>query len=391
MKVLFVPEWYPSKDGRRWGGIACRDHVRAAALYDDVAVLSFTSRPQRWPTLRWERVHDGGIPVFYGDHGRSPVPKTSLFVFHLHLKRALHRVFEEWGRPDVIHTQDDYGYYAIRALPDPRIPVVISQHSSCFLERALDRAAVRRSGWAFAQAARVLPANKFAERDYRRYGLQPSVTWMPNTFDVEMFRPEPARVRKPWLLHVSGFSPVKRVGDIIHAFRQVSAQRPGAVLHLVGPATYRAATEALAARELAPHTYRFHGVLSQPAIADLMRRASGFVLASEVETFGCVLMEAMACGCPVLTTGTGGIRGVVGPDEGLFVEVGRIEQIAEGMLKLLDGTHGLDMARVSRDIRDRFCYQRVGRLLHEEYERVVHGTDAAAVEAAAGTRPAHAL
>jgi glycosyltransferase involved in cell wall biosynthesis len=80
-------------------------------------------------------------------------------------------------------------------------------------------------------------------------------------------------------------------------------------------------------------------------------------------------MEAMACGCPVLTTRVGGIPAVVSEGNGLFVEVGNIDQIAEAMIRLLDGSHGLDMRRISLETRNRFGHEAVGRILHEEHRR----------------------
>lgn len=367
IKVLFVPQWYPSSDGTLRCGEACREHVHAAGVYDNVAVLAVTSRRQRCPTLHWRQVDDVGVPTFYATHGLSPIPKTSSFVFRLQLGRALQRVMRDWGRPDVIHTQDAYGYDVIKAVQHLQIPCVISQHWSCFLERSLDRRTVQRFEWAFARAARVLPANKFAAVDYQEYGLQPSMTWLPNTFDVEVFHPPVRLAREPWLLHASGFTAEKRVPDIVRAFGRVRSKRPEAILQVVGDGENRAEMEALAERILPADSFHFHGYLSKPALADLMRRAAGYAHASCTETFGCVLMEAMACACPVLTTRVGGIPAVVREREGLFVDVGNIDQIAEGMNSLLDGVHGLDMPRISVEMRERFGYKSVGRLLHEEY------------------------
>jgi len=39
------------------------------------------------------------------------------------------------------------------------------------------------------------------------------------------------------------------------------------------------------------------------------------------------------------------------------------------MIQILDGTHGIDMDRVSRETRERFSYEAVGRILHEEHLR----------------------
>ena len=372
LRVLFIPQWYPSMDAsNQVSGTFCREHVRAASLYDDVAALVYGGRQDRWPTLQWSRVDDRGVPTFYATYGMSPIPKTTRPFFYVHLRRAFNRVLKEWGRPDVIHTQDGYGYYVMKTLARFRIPVVISQHSTAFMERTVDQETVRRARWAFDRAVRVLPANKFAQQDYEPYGLSPRTTWLPNALDTDIFYLS-TEAKQPWLLHASGFTTVKRFPDIIQAFARVRMNKPEAVLQVVGDSLNRKRMEALAAEHLPPQSFQFHGAVSKQDVAALMRRSSGFVFASEAETFGCVLMEAMACGCPVLTTRVGGIPAVVRNGEGLFVEVGNIAEIARGMHQLLDGTHGLDLKRISRETRTRFSHQAVGRLLHDEHLRAAN-------------------
>ena len=79
--------------------------------------------------------------------------------------------------------------------------------------------------------------------------------------------------------------------------------------------------EALAAQEVPTGGVNFHGYLAKPALAGLMQRAAGFVLPSRVETFGCALIEAMSCGCPVLTTRVGGVPAVVPDGDGVFTQI----------------------------------------------------------------------
>ena len=301
LRVLFIPQWYPSMDrSSQVTGTFCREHVRAANLFDNVAVLVFSGRQDRWPTLQWKPEDDGGIPTFYAGYGMSPLPKTTQPFFYVHLRRAFRRVIDEWGRPDVIHTQDEYAYYVMKCLAPFGIPFVISQHWTGFMERTVDRKAVRRFKWVFDRAARVLPANKFAEEDYRQYGLRAATTWLPNALNTDVFTPPLGSDRKPWLLHASGFTAAKRFPDIIQAFLLVCEKQPEAILQVVGDGPNRPHMEALAAGTLPAGSYRFHGNLIKPRLADLMRQSRGFVMASDAETFGCVLMEAMACGSPGL-------------------------------------------------------------------------------------------
>jgi glycosyltransferase involved in cell wall biosynthesis len=366
-RVLFVPQWYPDlRDHNSVTGTFCREHVHAASLFDDVAVLVFRRRKDHLPTLSWQAFDDNGIPTFYAAYG-SPIEKFALPFFYAHLWRALKRSFRVWGRPHLIHTQDILAYHVILAARSLNVPFVMSQHWSGFMERKLDDKTLRRFKWTFGRVEQVLAANQYAAADYDHYGLCAPVRWLPNALDTTTFYPPQRQEREPWLLHASGFTPEKRFPDIVEAFRQVLSIYPRAVLQVVGDGPNRAEMEQAAARRLPLSNFRFHGFLSKGHLAGLMRQSRGFVLASDAETFGCVLMEAMACGCPVLTTRVGGIPAVVRSGEGITVEVGNIEQIAEGMGRLLDESHGLDLDRISHETRERFSRKSVGLILHRAH------------------------
>src|SRR5581483_10331193 len=233
--------------------------------------------------------------------------------------------------------------------------------------------AIQRWRWAFRRAARVFPSDRFAAREYGRYGLEAAVTWLPNALDTDIFRPPRDSQRAPWIVHASGFTAAKRFPDIVQAFADVCRTHPDAVLHVAGDGQDRPEMERLATKALGPQNVHFHGFLTKPKLAELLRRAAGFVLASDAETFGCVLMEAMACGCPVVTTRVGGIAAVVREGEGLFVDVGNVEQLAAGMRRVLDGTHGLDIGRIAWETGQRFSHAAVGRILHHEHALVSRG------------------
>ena len=74
--------------------------------------------------------------------------------------------------------------------------------------------------------------------------------------------------------------------------------------------------ESLAVRTFAPGSFHFHGYLSKQDLSKIDAAASGFVLPSEAENLPCVLVEALASACPVLTTRVGGIMALVGEDQG---------------------------------------------------------------------------
>lgn len=366
LKVLFIPCWYPAlEDMDDVIGTFCREHARAAAILDNVAVLVSTRSWPRWFPFEWKKVKDHGVQTFYTYCGGDQLPRVAWPIWHLSLKLAIRRLIREWGMPDILHAQDEIAYHVIRAIGSHKIPIVMSQHASCFGQRQLSPLRFMQYQYAFKRVKRVLTSNLMAESDYEFYGLKAQVTWLPNTVDLSVFHTPRNEARESWLLHASNLRPVKRFKDVLRAFKLVQNVRPKAILQVAGDGPDRVICEQLAKKLLPLGSYRFHGQISKKMLANLMQRSMGFVLPSEFETFGCVLIEALACDCPVLTTNVGGIPAVVPKGNGLFVEVGNVNQIAEGMLRLLDRTNGIEMDRVGRETRERFSLEAIARLLHQ--------------------------
>jgi glycosyltransferase involved in cell wall biosynthesis len=88
---------------------------------------------------------------------------------------------------------------------------------------------------------------------------------------------------------------------------------------------------------------------------ELLRNAAALVFPIQwAEPFGLVMIEAMACGTPVLARNEGSVAEVV--DEGV---TGFYAEDIEGMSKLVDATLGLDRRRVREQAEARFAYARM--------------------------------
>jgi glycosyltransferase involved in cell wall biosynthesis len=107
------------------------------------------------------------------------------------------------------------------------------------------------------------------------------------------------RLQKPLLLTVSRLAPEKNVAFLAEVIRQV----PDACLAIVGDGPARAALE----HRFAGTDTRFIGYLKGEELAAAYASADAFVYASETETMGNVVLEAMACGRTVVAPNAGGI------------------------------------------------------------------------------------
>ncbi|HET6873880.1 MAG TPA: glycosyltransferase family 4 protein [Acidimicrobiales bacterium] len=167
--------------------------------------------------------------------------------------------------------------------------------------------------------------------------------YVPPGVDAELFRPDPATPPVDGLILYAGriehASAWKGIGTLLTAFKHLAAKRPEARLELAGGGDavehWRAVAEGMRLGE----RVSFSGELNGEALADAYRRASVFVLPSETESeaFGMVLIEAMACGTPVVASQVGGMPVVVeSTGGGVLARPGDPMSLAEAIGGLLD-------------------------------------------------------
>ncbi|MBV9330359.1 MAG: glycosyltransferase family 1 protein [Alphaproteobacteria bacterium] len=154
-----------------------------------------------------------------------------------------------------------------------------------------------------------LTVSGIMQADLIKRGFERVELWPP-AVDSELFRPERKSsamrsrllggdVDRPLLLTVSRLAPEKNVGFLADVLRAI----PGAMLAVIGDGPARADLE----RQFQGTDARFLGYLKGEELASAYASADAFVYASETETMGNVVLEAMACGCPVVAPYAGGI------------------------------------------------------------------------------------
>ncbi len=159
---------------------------------------------------------------------------------------------------------------------------------------------------------------------------------IPEAVDHEVFRPgDPVEaatrlrarygVARPFVLFVSSLWPYKNCDGLIRAFAAARPHLDGHGLVVVGPGrdtAYAARLRSLAESLGVGDDVTWVGGVSLEETVDFYRAADVFVYPSHNETFGLPLLEAMACGCPVVTSDrtampetAGGAAVLADPDE----------------------------------------------------------------------------
>ncbi|HZS33638.1 MAG TPA: glycosyltransferase family 1 protein [Methylomirabilota bacterium] len=154
----------------------------------------------------------------------------------------------------------------------------------------------------------------------RLHRIYPGVAAIP-------FRPEgPAiRVGRPYLLYVAQYRPKKNLETVLAAYAQVPRERrPELVAIVPGAPSIRAGLDGL---RLVRET------VTPAELAGWYRGARALVFPSLHETFGHPILEAMACGCPVITSSETACPEVAG-DAALLVDPRSAAAIADAMRRL---------------------------------------------------------
>jgi glycosyltransferase involved in cell wall biosynthesis len=126
----------------------------------------------------------------------------------------------------------------------------------------------------------------------------------------EPFEPAPPRPPGPPLIGcLAALVPHKDHATLLRAAARLKASRPDARLLIAGEGPLRAGLEALAASLSLGGTVRFLGQVR--GAAAFLKSLDIFVLSSWGEGMGSVLLEAMACGVPIVATSAGGIPEIV--------------------------------------------------------------------------------
>jgi glycosyltransferase involved in cell wall biosynthesis len=216
---------------------------------------------------------------------------------------------EAW-RPQALHiaTEGPLGLAARAAAIRKGLPFTTAYHTR-FPEYVHARLRLPLSityrflRWFHGPARSIMVPTKVVKADLEAAGFDPSrvVLWSRGV-DLDIFKPGPAMphsLRPPVFLYVGRVAVEKN----IEAF--LALDLPGSKW-VAGDGPLRSRLER------AHPEVRFTGVVDQPALARLYNAADVFVFPSRTDTFGLVLLEAMACGCPVAAYPVTGPIDVIG-------------------------------------------------------------------------------
>lgn len=393
MHVLVIPSWYATAANPVRGSFFKEQALALQRASMRVGVLVIPARVRTWHGLAEIRRargrasqlvqrDDQGLPTYQLDWwGLAPslLPQRRLEV----VLQAFDRYVAEQGPVDVIHAHGSLyaGYMAAHLRAERGIPVVLTEHMTALVNGRLFPDQRARAAHAVASADRCLAVGTRLAAALRRLVPGVDVQVVGNVIDTDFFTPASSPpARQPFVMTVvGGLVPRKGVDVLIEAFQRVFRGQP-VTLQVVGKGRERQRLEQLVQRWGIGAQVRFHGALSRVAVRDLLRTSHALVSASHLETFGVTLIEAMACGLPVVATRSGGPEDIVTSESGLLVPPGDPAALAEALSTLVRDYDRFDPRTIRGECITRFSEAAITSTLRAIYGELVGSRESARAE-----------
>jgi glycosyltransferase involved in cell wall biosynthesis len=377
MRIAQVTATYPPyKAGT--GNVCYHNSVELARLGHHVVVYTAAGSPTRLedtegisvrrlsPIIRF-----GNAPLLPGLLGLNDVD-----IIHLHL-------------PFIFGAELVWGVSGLR-----KIPMVVTYHND-LIGRGLRR--LLFDSYTFLSVGRVLSAARkiaVVSEDHALHCAQAplfrkrwkDIVEIPNGVDTDWFHPLEAEpdIRRKYkipdtaslLLFVAALDRAHHYKGLATLFQAVGGlSREDVRLLVVGEGELRETYRLQAEKMGIGRQTIFAGSVSDSDLPAYYRSADIFILPSHVlESFGMVLVEAMACGIPVIATNLPGVRSVVSDGEdGFLIPPMRADSLAEKILFMLDHSE----IRKEMGIRGRkkaetkYAWRRIAPRLLRMYEDVL--------------------
>lgn len=383
-EILWLASWYPNEKNPVVGDFIQR-HALAVSKFRKLTVIYM----DQWGWHETSNTDKTDIQIngnLTEIRRYLPFTKTGFRLadrivynlkYFLEYRRLLQKYFTENGYPRLIHVHVPMkaGKLALWAKRKWGIPYIISEQASTYIESAPDSFEKRSRYYQnsvrkiFKGAVAVTNVSKsVAGIIEKKMGIDP-VHVIHNTVAEGLFFYIPPMKKKFRFIHVSTMHEQKNIAGLLDTFKTLSSRRKDWELRLVGPVS----RELKIRLETLKNDFdlSYSGEIPYRQVAHEMQQASAFVLFSNHENFPCVIVEALACGLPVITSDAGGAGECIDIKNGKVVPVGNEEKLLQALTEMLDQDQTYNRSEIAVNAINKFSYTVIGQEFSSLYDKIL--------------------
>jgi len=289
------------------------------------------------------------------------------------------------SQDDIIHLPNQnfarYGLF----VKNPYIVTVHDMVRLCFgftRESITERILLKLDIRGIKRASHIIAISQTTRKDLITYLKIPGdrISVIYNGLDHNLFKPYKVRLfDRPYILYVGSERPRKNLGILFEAFARLRKEFPELLLVKVGVAgrarEYRQEIMSKLDSLRIAQAVIFVEYVSEFDLAYYYSSAALLAYPSFYEGFGFPPLEAMACGCPVVTSNTSSLPEVVG-EAGIMFNPHHTDSLIEAIRQVLtDSELRDDMVRKGLEQAEKFSWEKAARETEEVYNKVASGCE----------------
>lgn len=369
MKILHLLSWPPTPDNPTLSNF-CFRHINALPEDCSSVVLTVTTGPTAGISCSKE-VRYTQVQVIVRHSDNALVRKWRIWRG---FQCGLAYVRQHFFVPDLIHVHVTYpaGLVAYHWKKRYGTPYVITEHWTGYQPQNSDQLPAARLHILrriARHASTIMPVSEDLARNMRRCGMEGNYRVIYNVTDTGCFTlREPNSQDCKQILHVSTLrDDAKNFSGILRVMERLHKQRNDFVLNVVHDYEAPQAFRDFVQQHGLVETVIFHGRKSAAEMAEMYRHSDFLLLFSNFENLPCVIVEALACGVPVLATRVGGIAEIVNTERGMLVDAGDEEALLAQTNYLLDHARSYDAEAIRQYAVANFAPKVIGGQIRSVY------------------------
>jgi glycosyltransferase involved in cell wall biosynthesis len=370
MKILFLTPWYPNFE-KPYRGVFIRDQAVALArgnsvclVYADIDYSSFGILSFRKTESTYQGISEIKIIV------KKSFPVFNQINFFITVIWSSVKIARNIN-PDILHGNISYpgAFWSWAVSKSVGKPFVITEHSKLnnhfrsFFHKWISTFFLKR-------ANAVITVSSFSANIIREYTkieakVVPNIIHF-NRFNIGTVRQKEESISIGFLGGLD--TEVKGLGLLLKALSKVSFPY---ILKVGGEGklleSYKKSAVSLG---ISRHCF-FLGKIENQKISSFMHEIDFFVSASQFETFGIVIAEAIASGIPVIVTESGGPQDFVSTINGVVIKNNDVEELSNALNKMSKRFNLYNPQKMREEIERRFSSETVVKQLMDVYTQVL--------------------
>ena len=379
MYILLISRGIPSKKDPLWG---CFEFDQARALRSighKVVVLSVDERVRfyRRKIGLMHKVVDG-IDCY--NYCLLPKKISELFGFNFsskvsfaHYDFLLKKIIKEHGTPDIIYSHYLTTSYVATLLKKKwNIPLVAIEHWSEINKDKLNSWVKKVGQLTYNNVDRLISVSlSLQDRIVQHFGVNSLV--IHNMVGADFFNQKnkfnfDGKIRfvtTGRLVYGKGFDLLPR------AFAKLNLPKDKWEMNIIGGGEeYDNLQKQINELNLQDNIHLL-GQKTKAEVVDILKISNAFILPSRAENFSVAVLEALACGLPVISSICGGIRECIFDFNGLLFPVDDVDALADAIKYMFDNYQSYDRQKIAEDCKNRFSPEVIAHQLTDVFELVL--------------------